>query len=113
MRTVEGINITEPFGEFRPTRSLNSAGDFEGQLIKADFAFVDGHPARLREIVKAGVRGDDVESVVVNPNVADLLGHMPQGAVTADGQCRFVAGRAELQNRGTKLETLRPFRPAP
>src|SRR5581483_4102211 len=105
MRTVERINVALPVGSSGPARCLNCARDFEGELVKLPFAPAGFYFLLADQPPQIAVRGDVIESVIMDADVRQMRGHSFDCPAPAKLQKAFLAGRIELQQGRAKLKT--------
>ncbi len=97
----------------RPASRLHRAAHLERELVEAHFPVRRVEPMLTRQAPQGSIRAHVVEAMIVDADVREVRRHAFNGARACELQEVAIAGGVELQDGRTKLEALRPFRPAP
>src|SRR5688572_15090606 len=91
VRAVEREDKALIVSQVGPSRGLNSTAYFQRQFAEMLLPGIYGDPAFIHQATQISVGTDVVESMVVDPNMADMGGHVLECPFTADLQKRFVS----------------------
>ena len=112
MRSIKRVNVAFFGSKFRPAGRLYRAARFQSQFVEIEFGIIMRQTAFEHHSSKISVRADVIKAVIVDADMADVRRHVFNRVAPPDFQKATVVRRVELEQRGTKLKTLRPFRPA-
>src|SRR5687768_5878855 len=97
MRPVEGVNVTRPGFDRRPSRGLDSAGNFEGEFVEIFFPLFPVDLPFAHEAPKVAVSGNIVEAMIMHAEMGHVRSHALNRVVTSDFEESGVASDIELQ----------------
>ena len=109
LRAVERVDVTAAILGVGPTRSLDRAGEFDGEFAELDL--VGGKTTFALEAQPVAVGREIVEAVIVDSDMRDVRSHaLEREPLSLLGVSLFPGG-VELEKRGAIVETFGPFGP--
>lgn len=95
-----------------PAGRLYGSAGLQSQFIKRQFARIVRNPTFQHEAPKRSICTDIIKSMIMNADMTDMRSHELPRPLTSPLQKRILSGGIKLQERGTELKPLCPFRPS-
>src|SRR5690348_12418279 len=99
MRTVEGVDVSPTVLDARPAGCLNRSAYFQRQMVQI-FLKRLGHDSLFAyEAGQIAVGADDIEAVIVDPDVRNVRWHESQNVMACIVQEPALTCSVKLQQR--------------